>query len=290
MDEQSFFSALAEFAFLRRAMLAGLLVGVVCSTLSCFVVLRRMAFIGQGISHSAFAGAAVALLIVPAAEVNGPLGSLITAAFCVLVAVLIGLVSRRGGISEDSAIGILFAASMALAIVLVSARRIYTVDIMSLLFGSILSVSRGDLLVMAVVGVAVLLSVALLFKELLFYTFDEEMAQVAGLPTAGLHYLLLTLLALTIVGAMKVVGVVLVSAFLVIPGAVARDLTDKMSVMIIWSVVVGLLSTMLGLYLSYRLELPSGALIVLLQVAVFFAVKLIVALLTHRRRLAAGVE
>jgi len=274
MDEVSFFKALVEFSFLKRAVLAGVLVASVCSTLSCFVVLRRMAFIGQGISHSAFAGAALALLVVPASEVNGPLGSLITAAFCVFAAIMIGVVSRRGTVSEDSAIGILFAASMALAIVIVSARRIYTVDIMSLLFGSILSVTRDDLLVMLTVGVLVLLLVVLLFKELVFFTFDEEMARVSGLPTAALHYLLLTLLALTIVGAMKVVGVVLVSAFLVIPGAVARDLTNHLVPMVFISIAVGLLSTMAGLYVSYRFEVPSGAVIVLLQVVVFFLVKL----------------
>jgi ABC-type Mn2+/Zn2+ transport system permease subunit len=272
MENLGFWASLAEFAFMQRALVAAVIVGGLCSVLSVYVVLRGMAFIGQGLSHAAFGGVALALFLLGAAAAGSAALSLVTGVFVLLVAMLIGMVSRRGKVSADSAIGIFFAFSMALGVLLVSLRREYVPDLMSYLFGSILGVTTGDLWLMGGIAVLVLGFTALSFKELLYYSFDPHMAWAGGLPTGLLHYALLTMLALTIVSAVKIVGVILVSAFLVIPGASARLLTRRFSAMMLVSVVVGLSSALVGLYLSHLWNVPTGATIVCTQFAVFLLV------------------
>jgi zinc transport system permease protein len=268
----NFFRAVVEYEFMRQALVAGVVVGLVSSVLSVYVVLKRMAFIGAGISHSAFGGVALGLLIFQSAERPDLWISLITAGFCLSVAFAIGATTQRGPISADSAIGIFFASTMALGVLFVGLRKQYTADVFGYLFGSILSVTRDDVIAILVLATLVLLAIGLLFKELLFYSFDESMAQASGLPVPALHHLLLALLALTIVVAVKVVGIVLISAFLVIPGATARLLSGRFRRMMALSVLIGVGSALAGLVISSYWDIPSGATIVLTQFAIFGAV------------------
>ncbi|HEY3398248.1 MAG TPA: metal ABC transporter permease [Armatimonadota bacterium] len=264
-EHLGFWQALTEFAFMRQALVAALIVGGLCSVLSVYVVLRRMAFIGQGISHAAFGGIALGLLLFGASPAGGVAVSLVTAVFCLAVAVLIGVVSQRGRMSADSAIGIFFAFSMALGVLFVSLRHLYTADLMTYLFGSILAVSADDLKLMAALGALILGFIGLSFKELIYFSFDSQMAWASGLPTGFYHYALLTMLALTIVVSAKVVGVVLVSAFLVIPGATARLVCSRFGSTMAVAVGFGVLSAFLGLYASHLWNVPTGATIVITQ-------------------------
>lgn len=265
MEDPGFWQALAQFAFMRQALLAAVIVGGLCSVLSVYVVLRGMAFIGQGISHAAFGGIALGLLLFGSSATQSLGTSLVTAVFCLVVAVLIGVVSHRGRLSADSAIGIFFAFSMALGVLFVALRRLYTADLMTYLFGSILAVTRQDLLLMTALAALILGFIALSYKELIYFSFDQQMAWAAGLPTGLLHYALLTMLALTIVASVKVVGVVLVSAFLVIPGATARLVCGRFGSMMAVAVAFGLLSALAGLYVSHLYDVPTGATIVITQ-------------------------
>jgi zinc transport system permease protein len=265
----------AAYEFWRRAVLGAVVISAVCSLLSVYVVLKRMAFVGQGISHSAFGGFALGVLLfggTPDAESKIYAVALV---FCVAVAVLIGATTRHSRVSEDSAIGIFFAASMALGIIFFKMSRGYNQDVTSFLFGSILALTRAELWLIAGLALAVALPLLLLQKELLYYTFDEGMAAVSGVPVALLHFLLLILLALTVVVSVRMAGIVLISAFLILPGAIANLLTLRFHRMVLVSVGVGLATTLAGIALSWLTDWPTGASIVVLQFVVFCAVFLL---------------
>jgi ABC-type Mn2+/Zn2+ transport system permease subunit len=253
---------LLSMSFMQNALAAAVMVSMLCAVISVFVVLKRLSFIGVGISHSAFGGVSLGVLL----GVNPALTAI---AFSLSAAMAIGQVSRNSEIHEDTAIGILFAATMALGILLLSLSRSYTADLFGFLFGNILAVTRLDLLVIAILSACVLSLVRLFFKELLFICFDEEMAQVSGLPVAFLYFLLLGLMAVTVVVSIKIVGIILVSALLVIPGAAAYRLTFDYKRMLYISVAVGLVSSLVGLWASYYLDIPSGATIVLTATVIF---------------------
>ncbi len=252
-----------SYAFMQRAFLAVVLVGLLCSTLSFFVVLNRLSFMGAGISHSILGGIAIGVL----AGIN-PLYS--GAVFAVFVALLIGYLSKQGKIQEDTLIGIFYASGMALGIMLISFKQGYYPELFSFLFGNVLAVSREDLHFLAVVMVLVLLYLLLFFKELLTVSFDEELARASGLPATFLYLGLLACLALTVIVAVKVVGVVLASALLVIPAATGYRLSKNYRPMLGLSLLVGVVSGLAGLFLSYYLNIPSGAAIVLCAAAIFF--------------------
>ena len=252
-----------SYGFMQRAVLAGVIVGLLCSVLSLFVVLKRLSFIGVGISHAAFGGVALGFLL-------GIEPTWTAAIFCILIALLIGLVKQRGKIQEDTTIGIFFAATMAFGILLVGLSKRYNMDLFGYLFGNILAISASDVKMVIAVSIVVLSVIAVFFKELLFYSFDEAMAKVSGIPTGFLNYLLLTLLALVIVISIKVVGIVLVSALLVIPGAAGRQISSNYRGMLAGALLVGFLATTGGLTISYLLNLPSGSTIVLLATLLFF--------------------
>lgn len=252
-----------SFEFGRRALLAGLVVGLGCAVLAFFVVLRRMAFVGVGVSHAALGGVALGVLL----GIDPVYSAL---AFSVGVAWLIGAIGGRGHLSEETAIGIFFPTAMALGVALMAGTPDYRQSLVAYLFGNILLVQRQDLILAAVLVGITLLVVLALFKELLFVSVDEETARATGLPATRLRYLLLTLLALTIVSAIKVVGIVLVSAFLVIPGATAQLVAPSMRAMLGLSIVFAMVSVIGGLWLAWILDLPSGAAIVLTGAAVFF--------------------
>jgi zinc transport system permease protein len=256
-------SELLAMGFFQRAVAAALLLSLICGALSVFVVLRRMAFIGVGISHSAFGGVALGFLL----KVN-PLWTGI--AFSVLVAMLIELARARGRLEEDTAIGIFFAASMALGVVFLHLSRTYNVDVFGFLFGNILAIGWQQVVEILVVSVAVLAAIAVFFKELVFLSFDEEMAWVSGVPVTALRYFFLVLMAMVVIVAIYLVGIILVSALLVIPGALAGNLTRHIRAMAAVSVGAAAGSCLAGLAVSAVLDWPSGATIVLLLALGFF--------------------
>jgi zinc transport system permease protein len=253
---------LLSYTFMQRAFLASALVGTLCSTVAFFVVLRRMAFLGVGISHAALGGIALGLVTGINPAVTGSI-------FALAVALATGQISRRGRISEDTTIGILYAAGMAFGIALISVARGYHPDLFSLLFGNILAVSPQDLQLMLVVALLVLLFLILFFKELLAISFDEEMARAAGLPVSSLYLGLLAAIALTVIVSVKLAGAVLVSALLVIPGATGYRLSSNYRGMLILSLATGLAGSLGGLLLSYYTHIPAGAAMVLVMTLLF---------------------
>lgn len=253
-----------SLGFFQRALVAGVLLSLLCGVLSVFVILRRMAFVGVGISHSAFGGVALGFLLG-----LDPLWSGI--GFSVAVALLIEWAQERGRLEEDAAIGIFFAVAMALGVVFLNLSRTYNVDIFGFLFGNILAVGPSQLGEIFAVTLLVLGTVAFFYKELVFLSFDEEMAWVSGVPVKALRYLFLVLLTLVIIMAIYLVGIILVSALLVIPGAVARNLTRHIASMLWVSVAAAVGATLLGLLLSLVLDWPSGATVVLVLGLAFFA-------------------
>ena len=255
---------LLSYEFGQRALLAGLIVGSGCAVLAFFVVLRQMAFVGVGISHAALGGVALGVLL----GIDPLLAAL---GFSIGVAWLIGAVAGRGKLSEETAIGIFFPTAMALGVALMAGTPDYRQNLLGYLFGNILLVRESDLLLAALLVGGTLAVTIFFFKELLFVSVDEEAARAAGLPAARLRYLLLTLLAVTIVSAIKVVGIVLVSAFLVIPAATAQLLAPGVRSMMALSVASALVSVVGGLWIAWLMNLPSGAAIVLLGAALFFA-------------------
>ena len=262
-----------QYAFMQRALLAGALIGAVCAVVGVYVVLRGLAFIGAGIAHASFGGVALGFLL----GLNPVLTAVV---FCLGTAWGIGVVARRGQVREDTAIGVFFASTMALGILFIGVMHGYSVDLFGYLFGSILAVTTQDLWITLALGAVVLLVVGLFYKELLFVTFDAEMAEVSGVPAGRLYFLLLSLVALTVVLSIKVVGIVLVSALIVTPAAAAYQLTEDFRRMMLLAVLIGVASAVGGLLLSYPLDTASGATIVLLATVIFF----VSALLSPRRR------
>jgi zinc transport system permease protein len=253
-----------SFPFFQNALIGGILVVVMLSLLSFFVVLRRISFIGVGISHSALGGVALGVTL-------GVNVMLMTTLFCAAIAMLIGFISRKGHVREDAAIGITFSGTMALGVTLIALSGSYTSSLFSYLFGSILSITISDIYLIAVYCCAVVLLIAAFFKQLLHASFNEEMAAVTGVPVGFLHYLLLVLVALAIVASIKLVGIVLVAALLVLPAATAYQIARTYRAALGLSILFGIASLMLGLFISYILDSPSGPTIVLCACAIFFA-------------------
>ncbi len=253
-----------DYAFMQRALFAGAIIGTLCAVMGVYVVLRGLSFIGAGIAHASFGGVAIGFVT----GVN-PVWTAIV--FCLGIGWAIGLVSRKGRVKEDTAVGIFFASTMALGILLIGLMEGYNQDLFGYLFGSILAVAREDVWIVSAVGAGILAVVILFFKELLFVTFDPEMAQVSGVPAEKLYFLLISLIALTVVISIKVVGIVLVSALLITPAAAAHQWSENFRGMLVLAVIFALISTVGGLFLSYWFNTASGATIVLLSTMIFFA-------------------
>ena len=252
------------FEFMQRAFVAALVVGALCSTMGTYVVLRKLSFIGDGIAHASFAGIVIAYL----RGFNYAFGAAVVA---VITALGIGFVHRRGKISLDTTIGVLFTGAFAVGIFLMSRSQRYSVDLAGFLFGNILGVSRDDLIVVCVLAAIVVLCVAVLYRPLLYTSFDPVVAQASGINAAFVDYVLLVLLALTIIISLQSVGIVLVAALLVTPAAAAAQLTRRFVPMMVLSGAIGTFCSVGGLYLSYYLSSASGATIVILATLVFFA-------------------
>jgi zinc transport system permease protein len=261
----SFLSDFLTYKFLTYALIGGVTSAFVCSLLSPFVVLKRMAFIGQGISHAAFGGVALALLL----KTDGLLMNVIIILFCLGVSTLIWHFSEKRKVSEDTGIGIFLSVSMAISIVLLSFRTDYTSGLLDYLFGSILAITLNDIYINIILLAIVLGTILLFFKELSFVAFDSQIAYASGINAPAFHFILLSLISFTIVISMKIIGIVLLSAFMVLPGASARFVAGSLKSMIKISVVISLFTTLSGLVISNVLDIPSGASIVLLQFAVF---------------------
>ena len=252
-----------EFGFMQRGLLASVLVAAICGILGSFVVLKRLAFIGDALAHASFGGVALAFVL----GANIYLGAFV---FALATALGIGAISQRGRVSSDTAIGVLFSGTFALGILIISRVESYTTDLFGYLFGDVLSITESDLWTIAALGLVVLALVGAFYRQLLFVAFDPTVAAATGIPARALEYLLLALLGATIVTAIQAVGIVMVVALLVTPAATAYLFTSRFHHMILASVVVGAFSALLGIYLSYYLDLASGAAIILVATALFF--------------------
>ncbi len=257
-----------DYPFMLRGLLASLMVGTLCAVVGTYVVLRGMAFFGDALAHAILPGVAVAYLL-GASLFWGALG------MGLLTAVGIGYLSRRGQVKEDTAIGVIFAASFALGVALLSTVRSYSVDLAHILFGNVLGVSSTDLWLTAGFGMAVLLTVVLFYKELLVISFDPILAATLRLPLSALHYLLLVLIALAIVVSLQTVGVALLVAMLVTPAATAYLLTHRLWQMMIIGATIGAISSVVGLYLSFYVNIASGPAVVLVCTGFFVLVLLL---------------
>jgi len=255
-----------SYPFMIRGLVAVVMVGIVCATVGTYVVLRGMAFFGDALAHAILPGVAVGYLVSDGAR--GPVfwWGLATA---ILTAIGIGAVGKGAQVKEDTAIGIIFAGMFALGIALISTVRSYAVDLAHFLFGDVLGVSRGDLWLTGILGGVVLLTILALYKEFLVLSFDPVLAMTLRLPSILLHYLLLVLIALTIVVSLQTVGVALMVAMLVTPAATAYLLTRRLSTMMVLAASIGALSGVVGLYFSYYVSVASGAAIVLVCTACF---------------------
>ncbi len=252
------------YGFMQRGLAASLMVGVLCAVVGCYVVLRSMSFLGDALAHAILPGVAIAYLL----KANLTVGALAAA---IIVALAIGYVTRQGTIKEDTAIGILFAAALSLGVALISTIKTYAVDLTHILFGNVLGVSAEDLMLISALGLVVIVVIVLLYKELLVVSFDPVLAATLRLPVNLLRNLLLILLALTIVVSLQTVGVGLVAAMLVTPAATAYLLTRRLPTMMAMSALVGALSSLIGLYLSYYANIASGAAVVLTATLMFLA-------------------
>jgi manganese/iron transport system permease protein len=251
-----------QFNFIARALAAAIIVGVVCSVLGTYVVLRGMAFFGDALAHTILPGVVLAFLWgLPLA-----VGALI---FGVLTAVGIGVLTDRGQFKEDTAIGVIFAGLFALGVALLSASGNYTLDLAHFLFGNLLAVTVQDLWITAALSAVILLTIFLFYKELLVISFDPVLAVTLRLPITFLRYLLLILIAITIVVALQVVGISLMLAMFVTPAAAASLLTRRLPTMMALAAIIGAFSGVAGLYASYYLNVASGPAVVLVATAIF---------------------
>ncbi len=251
-----------NYTFMQNALLAGVLIGFLASYYGVFVVQRKMSFLGSGLSHSAFGGVALGILLN-----TEPLW--IAIPFTMLVAIAIVYLKDKTGIETDTSIGILFSVSVAIGIILLSLRTNYSGDAYSYLFGSILSVSTNDIIVTAILSVITLATFFFKWASWAYASFDSELAISDKINVLRDDYLLNVLIAITIVVAMKIVGIILISAFLVIPAASGKIISKTFFQMTIISIIIGITSSIVGLILSYYFDIPSGAVIILFQTLIF---------------------
>lgn len=268
-----------QYAFVQRALLAAVLVALVCASVGVFVVLRGLAFLGDAIAHAAFPGVVIAFLM----KVNIVIGGSVAA---VLSALAIGAVARRSGLKEDTAIGVVFSGMFALGIVLFSGIRTYTGDLLGILFGDVLGVTAEQLVLAAITAGAVLLVLWIVWRQLVFVSFDPIGAAAAGLSTLRYDTLLLGLIGLAIAVSVQIVGVVLVVAMLVTPAATARLVAQDLRALVVTALLVAVASSIAGIWLSYYVNAASGGTIVLVATTLFALVWTARSLM--RTRVAAG--
>ena len=257
-----------NYPFMVRGLIAALMVGVVAATVGTYVVLRGMAFFGDALAHAILPGIAVGYLFSGGAR--GPLfwWALLTA---ILTSIGIGAVTKGARVKEDTAIGIIFAGMFALGIALISTVRSYTVDLTHFLFGNVLGVSNSDLWQTGIFTGLIILTILVFYKEFLVLSFDPVLASTLRLPGKFFEYLLLVLIAMSIVVSLQIVGVALMVAMLITPAATAYLLSSRLPKMMALAAALGSISGVVGLYLSYYLNMASGPVIVLTTTAFFLA-------------------
>jgi ABC-type Mn2+/Zn2+ transport system permease subunit len=286
MDLVAFITDPLAYDFMQRGLAAAVIVGIVCAVVGTFVVLKGLAFIGDAVSHAAFPGLVIAFILGVPLYLGGAVAAVGTA-------LAIGLVSRRSRLRFDTSVGVLFAGTFALGILLFSTIKTYVADLLGYLLGNVLGIGVGDLIQVAILGIVVLAIVVVIRKELLFATFDPLGAAASGLPVAFLEYLLLALIGVTIVVSIQAVGIIMVVAMLVTPAATAQLLVVRFDRLMLLAAIIAAVSAVSGLYLSFYANLASGASIVLIETG-FFLVALLLGprsgLLSRRGITRANVE
>jgi len=259
---------LLQYEFVRNAIMAGILASIACGIIGVYVVVKRIVFISGGIAHASFGGIGLGYYL----GINPILGVL---PFSIASALSMGWVSKRSRLPEDTAIGILWAMGMSIGIILVSLTPGYAPDLMTYLFGNILTVPFSDIVLMLVLDAIIILVVYSFYKEFLALCFDEEFATVRGVHAERLYLVLLCLIALTIVVLIRVVGIILVIALLTIPAAMSRQFTSNLKKMMMLSILFGAVFSSGGIWLSYLFDVPSGATIVLVMSVVYLLYSLV---------------
>ncbi len=251
-----------DLAFLPKALAVAMMSSLVCGVIGSYVVLRGMAFIGDAVAHAVFPGLAVAFVLQGSLVLGGAIAG-------VLTALLIAVFAQNRRLKEDSIIGVFFVAAFALGIVIISRAPGYAGSLQQFLFGSITGIPDEDVLIVAITGLVLLAVVFLLHKEFVLVTLDREMARAAGIPVFGLDMALYVMVAVAVVISIQTIGNILVLALLITPAAAARLLTDRLPVMMLLAPIIGSGSALIGLYLSWSIDLPVGGMIVLVATAVF---------------------
>ena len=259
---------LFAYDFMQRSLLAAAMVGGLCSVIGVFVVLRGLAFMGAGTAHAAFAGVALGFLM-------GWPPLLMALLFGLATVWTTGWMEEKGRMKLDVSIGILYTATMALAILFIGLMKTYNAEVYGYLFGNVLAVTSEELLTIAGLSVVVIGAIVLFSKELYFIAFDQEMAEASGVPARRIFFLLLTLVALTVVISLKTVGAILVFAMILIPASTAYQLTHSLSTLTWYSVLIGITCSVSGVLISSYWDIPSGPAIVLLATLLFFVAVLL---------------
>lgn len=252
-----------QYEFMRNALLAGLLASIACGLIGTLVVVNRLVFLSGGIAHAAYGGIGLAFFFgLP--YILGTLG------FSLLAAVVMAAVTLKAKHRSDTVIGVVWAVGMALGVILLDLTPGYNVDLMSYLFGSILTVPVSDLWQMLILSGVIVFIVGFYYNDFLALSYDEEFAQLRGVPVRLLHYVLLAMVALSVVMIIRVVGLILVIALLTIPPYMAEKYSRSLYMMMVLSVLLSVICTTLGLWLSYTFNLTSGATIIMVAAALFF--------------------
>ncbi|MBN2109768.1 MAG: metal ABC transporter permease [Methanosarcinaceae archaeon] len=251
-----------QYGFMQNALTAAILASIACGIIGVYVVVKKIVFITGGISHASFGGIGIGYYLG-----MKPLYGLIP--FSLLSAIVMGLVSKRSKVAEDTIIGILWSLGMAIGIILIYLTPGYAPDLMSYLFGNILTVPRSDIYLMFALDIVIIILVYAFYKEFMALCFDEEFSMVAGIDVEKLYLLLLCLIALTIVLLIKVVGIILIIALLTMPASLSRHYTNNLKKMMYLAILFGAFFSVTGLFLSYTFDIPSGATIILVMSTVY---------------------
>lgn len=255
-----------QYEFIQRALIASITIGISCGLIGTYIMLRRMSLIGDALAHAVLPGVVVSFIVAGKSEIALFIGAVISG---ILTVLLIGFVNRNSKIKEDTSIGIIFTGAFALGILLVSQLKQVHIDLSSYLFGDVLGVSSGDITLSLVIMAVIILCIVLFYKQLLLSSFDPTMAMTIGISTTLIHYMLMTLLSMSIVAGLQSVGVILIIAMLITPPATAYLLSNNLKKILVLSTLFGMFSSVAGLFFSYHFNFASGASIVLVAVALF---------------------
>jgi len=252
-----------QYEFMRNALLAGLLASISCGVIGTYVVVNRIVFLSGGIAHAAYGGIGLAFFL-------GLPYTIGTLGFALLISMIMAVVTLKARHRSDTIIGVLWAVGMALGVILLDLTPGYSVDLMSFLFGSILTVPTSDLWLMLILSGVILMTVFLFHNDFLALSYDEEFAQVRGIAVARLYFLLLAMIAISVVIIIRVVGLILVIALMTIPPYIAERHSSSLRSMMVLSILLSALFTFTGLWLSYAFNLTSGATIIMVAAVGFF--------------------